>query len=61
MRGSVDVGKQRAEPETSASGERAAYQSPSVTPFGNVRDILRGAPEGSIDDGAFNLKRGSEE
>lgn len=62
MRGSlVDVGKQSEEPEVAASGDRASYQSPTVTAFGNVRDILRGAAEGSIDDGAFAFKRGSEE
>ena len=62
MHGSlVDVDTQSAEPETVVAGDRASYQSPTVTAFGNVRDILRGAGEGSIDDGAFALKRTSEE
>lgn len=44
-----------------SSSGATAYEPPAITPFGNVRDILEGANEGSIDDGVGGFKRGTEE
>jgi hypothetical protein len=41
--------------QSSETDERASYESPTVTPFGDVRDILRGA-QGSTEDAGFDLK-----